>query len=942
MRNLLNPKWLFIINTLPLVLLFSLFFGQFNIIKTLLEEDSIQLWKVFGLSLGTLGLVTFVYAIYLSIKKERVSILFATIALPSYIAFIYLYLFYLDEIIPSSIPQWMVSSSFFLYVGTFLMPTLVYALLILVAHFTEENKEYKAWVNFLIAVAIPISAYLFIQIILPLWQPFEKDFGIHSMLILVIALTLVFLFFLIRGVFILTTKKLEVWKAYQIFWKVPIAIILPLIGLGVNNGSLFNSFGVGGVGIFGDFNNSWFYLLAIVNGILICLPNLEHKLYRLVLFVGRCTCFAYTFYFFLVFLPFLPLSLIAVIAMGTGFLMLTPLLLFLLHVNQLSKDFNFLKKLFSNKLIIGISLLSFFIIPASITITYLNDKKVLNETLTYLYSPDYSLEYDVDKKSVRKTLDVIKSYKSSRGRVFGSETPYLSSYFNYLVMDNLSLSDSKIDRIEKIFFGKTPFNRRSPVRQNDDVQISNIETRSVYDKAQNAWKSWIDLELTNENENNGFAEYKTEIDLPEGCWISDYYLYVGDRKEAGILAEKKAAKWIFSQIRNENRDPGILYYLKSNKVAFKVFPFAKAEIRKTGIQFLHKEPIRLNIDSNIVELGNAEETTYKKTETAHAVYISAKDKESLKSVKREPYFHFLVDVSIRQNANRGAFIKRIEQLVEDEPSLLANAKISFVNSFVHTMTLKDDWKQLYEKQDFEGGFYLDRAIRKILFHAHKDKSESYPVIVVVTDSIQHAVLDRDFSDLSFTFPESDIFFNLDGNGNLKEHSLMNNPMEEITRAKPRCRFCERVLEYKLADNSSVYLADNNQPSILLKKDLFEIEETEIEERDWNSALNMQAKWLSQNLHPESSDKEWLNLVKYSFISRVMSPVTSYLVVENEAQKAMLKKKQKQVLSANKALDLGEETTSMSEPGLIILSILLLLIFRYRTHLERVFISLRKR
>jgi hypothetical protein len=66
MRNLLNPKWLFIINTLPVAVLFILFFGQFNIIKTLLDENSIQLWKSFGLTLGVLGLLNFVYAVYLT------------------------------------------------------------------------------------------------------------------------------------------------------------------------------------------------------------------------------------------------------------------------------------------------------------------------------------------------------------------------------------------------------------------------------------------------------------------------------------------------------------------------------------------------------------------------------------------------------------------------------------------------------------------------------------------------------------------------------------------------------------------------------------------------------------------------------------------------------------------------------------------------------------
>lgn len=937
MRNLLNPKWLFMINTLPLVVLFFLFSGQFDIIKTLLEEHSILLWKAFGFSLGVLGLLNFALAVYLTLRKKNVPIWYGFLALLCYIPFIYLYGYHSDKIIPSSIPQWMVSGHIFLSVGTFLMPTLAYSLFILVSHFTSENKEYKAWVNFLIAIGVPIVGYLFLQIILPLWQRVESEFSVHTLVVLTIVTTLVFFFFLIRSVYILATKKAGVWLKYQLAWKIPIAIVLPLLGLLVNNGLLFNNFRISDSGIFGDFNNPWFYILAIVNGILVCLPNLENKLYRLIVFIGRSITFAYTFYFFLVFLPFLPLSVIVIFAIGTGFLMLTPLLLFVIHINELSMDFNYLKALFSKRLIIGISVLSILTIPACITATYMKDKSVLNETLSYIYSPDYSKQYKINKSLLQKTLSVIKSHKDRSGSgdgFFGNGIPYLSSYFNWLVMDNLTLSDTKIETIERLFFDTPSFELRTDNIQNDNVQISAISSSSTYDESQNAWKSWVDLEITNKSGNTWFSEYTTTIDLPEGCWISDYYLYVWDIKEPGILAEKKSAMWIFSQIRNENRDPGILYYLTGNKVAFRVFPFAKDEVRKTGIEFLHKDPIKLHIDDNIVELGNKEETVCENIDTENIAYISALEKQNLKPTKRKPYFHFLIDASKDQNSNSSDFIKRIEQLTEAHQPLLENAKVSFVNSYVNATELNNDWKAEYKNQSFDGGFYLDRAIRTTLFNAYKDKSKAYPVIVVVTDSIQNAILDKDFADFKFAFPESDLFYNLDKNGNLREHSLTHNPIKELPETLRECMFCETVLEYKLSDNLVAYLPNNNEPSIILKKDIFEVAEEEIKERNWQSALTMQGLWISQILHPEISDKEWLNMVKYSFISRVMTPVTSYLVVENEAQKVMLKKKQEQALSGNKSLDLGEETQRMSEPSLILLTIFLGLIIWFREKRKR--------
>lgn len=928
MRKLLNPAWIFLINTLPIAVLFFIFYGKFTIIKSLLDAESVNLWKAFGLALGILGVLNCGYGIYLIIQKRKVSFLYGIIALLSYIPFLYLYGNCAEQLIPSSIPRWMVPEDMLLYVGTFLMPTLVYSLLVLVVHFTQDANNHKAWKNFLVAVIIPVVWFLFSQLILPLWKPVDDGYLVHVMIIFIIAGTVIFLFFLIRSVFIIASKRGEIWTKYQIAWKIPISILLPILGLLVNNGVLFNDFGPIGGGIFGDFNSLWFYALAAINGILICLPNTENKLYRLLLFAGRSITFSYTFYFFLVFMPFLPLSILAIAAIGTGFLMLTPIVLFVLHVNELSKDFVFLKQYYSRSLVLALSVAGILAMPSFITADYVGDRNTLHEALDYLYSPDYSKTYSIDKTALKKTLEVVKYQKDNRRDIMtGRRQPYLSSYYNWIVLDNLTLSDSKINTIERIFFGGASFGIRPDFLQDSSVQISSISTKSTFDKSQNAYRSWVDLEITNKS-GRGMAEYATTLELPEGTWISDYYLYIQDKKEMGILAEKKSATWVYSNIRNTNRDPGILYYLTGNQVAFKVFPFATDETRKTGIEFLHKEPIHLSIDGNVIELGQGGESPGTGYENGNIAYISTLQKQKLKKVSRKPYFHFIVDVSttgLRPKAAEG-----IQKLAEQYPSLASNAEISFVNSYVSTYPFNSDWKPNLQSHEDGGGFYLDRSIRSALYKSFLSKAAAYPVMIVVTDNFPKAVFDKDFSDWSFAFPESNLFYNLREDGVLEPHSLTSKPVEALSDTIP-FSYEHPVLEYRFSDNTVAYLPDNNQPSITLKPGTGELPENEMKEKDWTSALLMQGNWASQTIHPETADEEWLNLVKGSFASKVMTPVTSFLVVENEAQKAILKKKQEQVLSSKRALDLSEDPEQMSEPGIIILIVLtgLVLWLRHR-------------
>ncbi len=940
MKNILNPKWIFIINTLPIALLFFIYGGQFAIIKSLLSEDNIATWKYFSIALGAMAALNFGYAIYLIASKKIISNLWSLISLVTSIVFIYVYALHSNEIIPFSVPRWMVSEDMIIYVGTFLMPTLAYSLFTLVIHFTNEVEKRKSWVNFLFALAIPVSCYLSFTLLSPLWKFIDVRFDEHILIVLFISGTLLFLFFIIRGIYILALKKSNLFVKYQLLWKIPICILFPLMGLALNNGGLPMFDQHIGTGMIGNFSSYWFYVLAIINGVFICLPSTTHTTYRLVLFIGRCITFGYTSYFFLVFLPLLPFSLFAVILFGLGFLMLTPLVLFIVHIQTLATDIAFLSSHFSKRIIRMTMVASFLTLPICITATYIQDKITLTSTLDYIYHPNYEAAYSINKSSLKNTIEILKKHKDQRGGgLFGRQTPYLSTYFNWLVLDNLTLSESKINTIERIFFDTPKKGVDITMGTNSDVKITNIKSSSVYNKTDDNWTSWVDIELTNSDTNSWQSEYRSVFNLPAGCWVSNYYLNIEGRKEMGILAEKKTAQWVYSNIVNTNRDPGILHYLTGNNISFRVFPFVAKEVRQTGIEFIHKYPVELAFDNIPVALGDKtvqEAATHKPTTDTSVFFVSAEEKSNLPIVARTPYYHFIVDISLRSIDKKSVYIDRIKKFTSHSPTFInaSLTKVSFVNAQMSTTTFNQHWEESYNEQSYEGGFYLDRAIKRILCASYEHPENTYPVMICVTDSLDQAIIENNYYDYKFTYPEQNSYYHLTPAGELDVYLLEQNSAErngtQIEIMHPKT-----TLAYPAMGKPIAYLENSAHASIVLKNKSLTTVNPENIKKDFRSALSMQAMWMGQLLHPDLSKEGWLHLTQMSFKSTIMMPTTSYVALENEAQKAMLLKKQEQVLSSNKAFDLGEDTQQMSEPGIVVLGLLLLAAIWYKEKRRRV-------
>ncbi|MBO2011644.1 MSEP-CTERM sorting domain-containing protein [Hymenobacter negativus] len=930
MQSLRNPKWVFLVNTAPVVLLMLLCYGEFSVVHTLLPAASVAQWKLYGGVLALLGTGAVGYAAVQAVRREPLGAWYSVGMLLAYSLWLCLLTTNERELLPwGAVPRWMLPTDPLLMAWTFLMPTLAHALLALVARFTPDDRPHNAAPNILLAVVTPLVWWVVFLILstfergfsnseIPSWL---REAGTVLFVAALVAGTLSFFFFLVRALFIITQRRGGFWSETSLIWKVVITILLPLLGLGVNNGLFFGQGFRNESGIFGNFSSPWFYLLAVLNGALLCVPDSARPLPRLLQLLGRSALFGYTFYFFLVFLPFLPLSIPAIILIGTGFLLLAPTLLFVVHVRQLSEDVTVLRVLYSNTVAVAVLLVGLAVMPLVVTVDYWHRRQVLHEALAYVYTPDYAKSSRLDAPALARTLAIIRQNKSRNSDfLFGSHLPYLSTYFNWLVLDNLMLSESKLDDLDRIFAGTdgpvgetaaptaTLANDRGPA-------LRDLHTSSHYDARQQAWVSWVKLEVANRDSTAANQEYHTAIALPPGCWVSDYSLTIGNREERGILAEKRAASWVFAQIVNENssRDPGLLAYRGPNDLDLRVYPVMGQEPRRTSIQLLHKEPCTLTIDGHSVTLGDSTTAPPVATPVATAdsgvVYLSSLAKQQLPLVQRRPYYHFLIDASAKGAAHLADFKQRVAQQLAQPLPNATPARFSLVNAYATPVPAGGNWAEQFLQQPADGGFFLTGGIRRALFEAQQKPTPTYPVLVVVTNNLDNAVLDDDFEDFSSAYPESDVFYVLGPDGQLAAHSLRHQPRRVLGSA-PVPGTPAPVRAWPDAAHPRAYLPSAAVADVVLGQPQAVPSAETTPPSPWLTGLLLRGYSQWQSFHPETAERERVPFVKASFRAGILTPFTSFLALENDAQKAALHRKQDETLAANASLD----TLEKENPG----------------------------
>jgi uncharacterized membrane protein len=784
--------------------------------------------------------------------------------------------------------------------------SIAYSILGIVYNTTSPGKTYDL-VRYVIGIIlVPLTWFLAINI----------ASGVNSnamALILIIASVYALVFFIAKLLFIGRLRLLPLSfdskpnNKYYIAMFV-ITLCMPLCGLIINQA--FSGFGsdIPSAGIFGDFSHPLFYIIAVLNGLLLLIPPLKNRMLRLFLFYLKSVGYTYILYFFAVFIPILPLGFLGIIVYGLGLLILTPLLAAALQGYHIVKEWSILSKSWSKLLITAVFCIGIITLPLCMAATSWNDKENLKLATQYLEPKDFNNNDAVNLNRLKRTLNNIKGGSQVTRGMFsfsGNNTPIISKLYNQLILDEKVLSFGNVLALENLFFD-AGHDLKTEKLSNPDIVSNHVSlldaiSETKFDEKIGVYRTWVNLKLENASfEDNG--EFITTFKLPEGAYISDYYLDVFGIRKPGLLTDRRAALFIYSKIVNTRRDPGLLHYVGENTIELRVFPFAANEVRETGFEVIHSQKFDLDLGFKTISLGGDNEQ--KEIKVSGAVLLPATQKTSLKPVVRKPKYHFVIDNS--KNSDVPWHISQV--LAYTKANHIEAADVTFASYKLQQHTLSD---MTQTKHRPEGGFNLNMAVNMIL---SKEDTSMFPIIIAVSDNMPAAVLPRDVYSLAAKFPESLYYYTLNHNLTLTPYSYEDN-RADYTETEP---IISPILDY-----NGKYVLDNNKSELVLTD--MNAAKPNFTGNQYEDAILLDVLGQKEQLIGEP---DAIEMVRTSFRAKILTPQTAFIVVETQEQEEELLSLQERILN-NKV---STPTVTLDEPPFIIclmISLILILTLKIK-------------
>lgn len=789
-------------------------------------------------------------------------------------------------------------------------------------------------VNLGLAVGSPILLFVFIHTVLSFGEGHFGELRAYVFATLAVVLGVLMFVGLVRALLIIF-RLTQKWHATGERWAVVlIALGFPLAGLTLNRSIPFPV----------DFQATEVYVLTVANALILLFavwtgtsrPRLSWHL--------LCVTFPFALYFFIVFLPFTPLSILAVIVMGAGLLVLTPTLLFALHLHLLGKAWRLGLVDSSRRGLLMGGALAVLALPAFFTVRGLADKTALNAALDYLYTPSVKggdLTYGSSLANLRRAVDSHRDYKD------GLYYPILSDYYAWLVFDNLVLPDGKLAEIEQTFFGPAgsgekldPYRKDFGIwgrgRASDRKRMraappppKTVETAPLRVRTQpaDARNTTVTLALTLSNPGPVAAEYEKTLALPAGVFVSGFRLQVGDTLVPGRIFEKKTALWVYSMIRDtERRDPGILYYRAPGELELRVYPVLTGKPIAVEIDFLVPAVLSAEalaesattIDSLLAGISRLMPPGSTQGTQGDRV-VSGLAARDLPTVEFEPYLHIIVDRSAG-NGFTGDFAAAVATLKQRYPQARL-ARVTAANydvtGLITDLTELDrlpgfDAQQLHRIMPLSGGMALDLALAHAI-REHRDhdldgaaagQSPRQPVFVILSRKAEKRALV-----LPLTEAWSDLLPSLEL-GELGEDGGFVAHAQTGRWVVPwlRCGASVRPLAQNRVTRFSGGSRDERLQYWAPERNAWQdVEEITVHAGDsvWSQAVALHLLQQDHERSPGDAVVDRRNLIRASRESGILLSISSYIVVENQAQWKMLETGERQKLGQNQALEFLE-------------------------------------
>jgi hypothetical protein len=842
-----NPLMILLTMVIPQLLLTLFRLHDFYLIHEAIEEHHalIQLnYLGFPLLLSVLALAMLFQSRHNKRDVPRLALLgFFLMQTAGLVTF----LMSLEHLIPAGVDAWIVPMGTFMMVElSSFMPGLFFGFICVANIRWFENFAGNIGSSIGLLLLTPGLLFIFTNTF-KLWR-LPETFVIS---IFVFA-TLITAFAFLQLMLWLSGKVRGGWIASLLF-----ALLFPLGGLVLNHWIAFPA----------DLQHWGFYALAAANGLILLWSSLPSA--RNNPLCAGLTAFSYPFtcYFFFLFLPFLPFSILAMIAVGAGFLILTPSILFILHTRRLVLQFQTLETRFSKQKLIAGFLVAFLLVPMAYIGRALYHKQVFFQTLDRVYAAPINPAEPLPSTEI--SAYALRKLKDSKNGIY---IPILSETYNRIVFGGMVLPDSKIKQLEQLLLGEisndwnvndefsfysfftdqsTRTSGRSVRPPSRDVTLTDVTCTSEH--SDGTIEATVLLTMQ-PHQNWGQAEYSQYITLPDGVFVSGYELKIGDEMMPARMSDRRAAMWVYHMIRDRaRRDPGLVVYDRPNRLRLSVFPFAKEEERQCAIHFLYPEGMApsVSIGNEIVKLpGGVPASTLIQTAAGRqALCIPPERSQQLPGIFRT--------------------LEKIE-----------------LNGTEATPGYCPEWE----------------VKRALLDYWNSGDKQLETVPWFITDTEQPLV---EFDRAVWWFPLIP-----DGGWSTE----MPGKMEVLPI---RCGEQVRVIPKQRGGMVVFNAADAID---------FSVDAQIGADSRYAKAVDLWQNWWQTQLHPEQEDALRKELLLAAREINILIPSTAFIAVESAAQQKALKEAENKSLKSNKSLafdEFEEEPIDSPEPGLLLLMLIAL-------------------